>query len=449
LRRVAGVAFVVGILWMLTTAAPASAAISVQHVATWGGVAEPVGIDLDAEGDVWVLNRSGGVSEFDPDGTRLRSWPVSARDAFGIDVTPGGDVLVTGFWEDVILRYSADGELLERWGSRGSAPGQFFNIAGVATDEDGNVYVGDASNHRVQVLDSTGNFLRMWGGLGEFDGPWGIAVGPDGNVYVADKNHGRVRKYTPAGVYLATIGSPSLLAQNFGVDVDGRGNVFVADTFGHAVYEFDPDGTLAGTVASRNAGTLGFNPFDVAAGASGDLFIADSQLNLIRKYVAIDGSPPTISVPEPIAMDATSPAGADVTYTVTVVDDQDPAPSLSCDPPSGSLFPIGTSGVECEASDSSRNRSQATFTVTVRGAADQLDAAIEAATLLNVPPGARKTLGRLLRSSAAAIDSGLTGRACRLLDRTLHHLARLTRRSDEAKALADDIVRIQAVAGCA
>lgn len=82
--------------------------------------------------------------------------------------------------------------------------------------------------------------------------------------------------------------------------------------------------------------------------------------------------PPTIAVPGHITANATGPDGATVAYTATASDDLDPDPVVRCAPSSGSLFAIGDTPVECAATDTGGNRANASFTVTVLGAKEQL-----------------------------------------------------------------------------
>jgi DNA-binding beta-propeller fold protein YncE len=78
---------------------------------------------------------------------------------------------------------------------------------GITVDTDGNVYVADTNNNRIQKFDSDGNFLAKWGSLGtndrEFSLPEGIAVDADGNVYVADTNNNRIQKFDGMGNTIA------------------------------------------------------------------------------------------------------------------------------------------------------------------------------------------------------------------------------------------------------
>jgi hypothetical protein len=129
-----------------------------------------------------------------------------------------------------------------------------------------------------------------------------------------------------------------------------------------------------------------------------------------------DTTSPVITVPQNITEEATSTDGAQVTYTVTAQDDVDGTATLeedgttitqddvggditiSCDPPSGSVFPIGDTEVECSARDEAGNTGTASFTVTVNPPApptpkqviDELISTIQ--NLDNVPQGVKTSL---------------------------------------------------------
>lgn len=78
-----------------------------------------------------------------------------------------------------------------------------------------------------------------------------------------------------------------------------------------------------------------------------------------------DLTAPAITVPGSITAQATAASGAVVTYTATAQDLEDPTPSFTCAPASGSVFPIGATTVTCTATDAAGNSASASFTVTV------------------------------------------------------------------------------------
>jgi DNA-binding beta-propeller fold protein YncE len=99
--------------------------------------------------------------------------------------------------------FDTKGTLIRTWGRTGSEPGDFKTPAGLALDRDGNVYVAEIGNDRVQVFDRDGKFLTAWGrkgsGNGEFGNLHGIFVDKEtGWVYVADTANNRVQVFKPA-----------------------------------------------------------------------------------------------------------------------------------------------------------------------------------------------------------------------------------------------------------
>jgi hypothetical protein len=83
-------------------------------------------------------------------------------------------------------------------------------------------------------------------------------------------------------------------------------------------------------------------------------------------------TPPVITVPPDMTVDATGPAGAAVGYIATATDDLDPDPPVLCTPAAESVFAIGATTVACSATDAGANTANASFLVTVRGAPEQL-----------------------------------------------------------------------------
>ena len=124
----------------------------------------------------------------------------------------------------------------------------FIDHCGVAVDSQGNFYVADSWNHRIQKFDAAGNLLLVWGshgsGDGQFQVPYGVAVDANGQIYVADANNNRIQKFDANGTWLATWGSRRRghFSCPNGVAVDAQGNVYVADTFNNRIQKFDANG---------------------------------------------------------------------------------------------------------------------------------------------------------------------------------------------------------------
>jgi len=116
-----------------------------------------------------------------------------------------------------------------------------------------------------------------------------------------------------------------------------------------------------------------------------------------------DTTPPVLKLPTTVSAIATSKSGARVNYTVTATDNVDPNPKVKCDPPSGALFPLGTTTVNCKATDAAGNSSSGKFTVKVTVAWTGLLAPINADGSARFPLGLPIALRFALTGASANI----------------------------------------------
>ena len=161
------------------------------------------------------------------------------RNPTGIAVDNNGNVYIADSWNDRIQKFTSDGHFITKWGTRGSGDGQFRSPTGIAVDNLGNVYVADFSNDRIQKFTSDGHFITKWGtrgsGDGQFQFPTGIAVDNDGNVYIADSWNDRIQKFTSDGHFITKIESIELddgkktLEEMFDLKVTGM-KILVSDS---------------------------------------------------------------------------------------------------------------------------------------------------------------------------------------------------------------------------
>ncbi len=161
-------------------------------------------------------------------------------------------------------------------------------------------------------------------------------------------------------------------------------------------------------------------------------------------------TPPTLTVPAGVSADATGPTGALVPFAVTATDDLDPTPTVVCTPGSGSRFAIGETPVTCVATDNGHNTSTATFTVTVRGATEQLSQLIaEVVDTTNLSPALKAQLTSALRSLVAGFDPSkpLQRKAACVTLTAFNTIVRILAPSHAAEWTAD-ANRIRAVLAC-
>jgi DNA-binding beta-propeller fold protein YncE len=142
-----------------------------------------------------------------------------------------------GYVNSRVAKIDKNGVWVKQWGDRGSAPGQFNSAHNITSDSQGNIYVADRSNRRIQVFDGDGKFLRQFqvdlpfdpsirsvigntppqGALNIPGAPWVVCVPPGGNViYTADSYPGRVYKLSLDGKLLGVLGQAGRLPKQFG-----------------------------------------------------------------------------------------------------------------------------------------------------------------------------------------------------------------------------------------
>jgi hypothetical protein len=155
-----------------------------------------------------------------------------------------------------------------------------------------------------------------------------------------------------------------------------------------------------------------------------------------------------------MTVDATSPSGAAVSYTATAADAVDPATLITCAPASGTTFAIGTTNVTCMATDASGNRASASFTVTVKGAADQISDVVTAVKALDAKQGVVESLDAKLQNVLDALNSAKAGdrtTACKKLDSFVNEVQAQTGKAltqSDADRVIADARRIKTVIGC-
>ena len=147
--------------------------------------------------------------------------------------------------QDVVLVYDADSlKPLRKIGTPGkkhtlTGPGEFSLPTNIALDKEGNVYVTDSLNFRVEIFDAEGNFLSQFGqhcdAIGCFERPKGIAVDSDGHIWVVDTGLALVEIYNRDGELLAYVGGPGRSLGRFndpmGIAIDKNNRVFVSEQY--------------------------------------------------------------------------------------------------------------------------------------------------------------------------------------------------------------------------
>jgi sugar lactone lactonase YvrE len=153
---------------------------------------------------------------------------------------------------DQILVYDADTlKLLRKIGTGGrkhelTTPGDFSKPGGVAVDAEGNLYVADTMNNRIEAFDADGAFISTFGkagdGPGYFARPKGVAIDGDGHIWVADGVQDRVQVFNKEGQLLISFGGHGLLPGQFqglvAITTDKKNRVFTTEISPGRAQEF-------------------------------------------------------------------------------------------------------------------------------------------------------------------------------------------------------------------
>ena len=142
------------------------------------------------------------------------------------------------------MKFTPEGRFVLGWGGEGDGPGRFMEPVGLAVSDEGEVYVADTANHRVQIFTPEGQFVRQFKVFGwqDFHTQPFIEVMPDGSVVVTDSAANRVAQYDSNGTLRRSWGGPGKERGNVmaphGVAVAQDGSVLVVDTNNHRVQLF-------------------------------------------------------------------------------------------------------------------------------------------------------------------------------------------------------------------
>jgi DNA-binding beta-propeller fold protein YncE len=189
---------------------------------------------------------------------------------------------------------SPTGKVLRRWGKPGSGPGEFKFIPSdptvptdvqgeIAVGLDGEVYVSDSGNGRVQVFTADGRFVRQFGSYGSGKGhllqPFHLVADNAGNVYVADDAAGTLTKFSPAGQVLWQIGggvsSDSDLNGHFKfTSIDAHGRLVVVNDDQNRILYIDPSGHKVDAFSPSTSGSPTGHVCGATVDAAGNTFVS-------------------------------------------------------------------------------------------------------------------------------------------------------------------------------
>jgi sugar lactone lactonase YvrE len=248
-----------------------------------GQILWPHGIDVDKQGNVWVVDARSAtdaevkqfpdaagkghtVTKFSPDGKVLLRLgtpgkagnpPEAFNEPNDVVIAPDGSIFVAESHNAQFLdanppngigrisKFSPDGKFLRSFGAYGYGPGEFRGPHALAFDSKGRLFVADRGNRRIQIFDQDGKHLDTWY---QFSRISGLAIAADDTLYAIDSESddnynpgwrkglrvgsartGEVWFFVPEHVSKQASGMGGYGSMGEGVTVDGQGNVYAGE----------------------------------------------------------------------------------------------------------------------------------------------------------------------------------------------------------------------------
>lgn len=258
---------------------------------------KPRSVAVDGDDNIFVVDMTGRVQKFTPEGQFLLSWQTPETDkgkAKGMGTDLDGTVLLVEPHYTRVNHFAPDGKLLRQWGVNGTNAGQLIFPRAVAVAPDGAIWISEyAFAERLQKFTPGGSNVLLTGGRpgagpGEFHRAEGIGVDAAGRVYVADSCNHRIQVFSADGGFLRQYGrpgnQPGEMSYPYDIRVDTAGRQFVCEFGNSRIQVFGADDQLIEVIggAGREPGQFN-NPWSIALDSQGNLIVADSVNHRVQK----------------------------------------------------------------------------------------------------------------------------------------------------------------------
>lgn len=280
-----------------------------ESVHVWGkrGLGEtqfqkPRAVTIGPDENLYIVDMTGRIKVFDQDGNFFRCWRmphIKTGKPCGLSVSNDGLIMVADTHNYRVLFYTPEGELVEErtiGGENGTGPGQFGFVTDVVQDSHGNYYVSEYGDYdRIQKFDPQGTYLCEWGGHGEEPGkflrPQGLVIDEDDQLWVADASNHRIQ------VFDVSVTPPKLvrvwgengreygkLAYPYDLFLDGEGHIYVCEFGTHRIQKFTLEGEPVGVwgEAGREVGQL-HQPWGMCRDEKNRIHVLDSYNHRIQR----------------------------------------------------------------------------------------------------------------------------------------------------------------------
>lgn len=274
---------------------------------------KPRSLVCDRDDNLYVADVTGRIQKFDANGRFLLQWQMPQTDLGkpkGMGLDGKGHILVIEPHYMRVNHFDADGRLVAQWGTKGTNAGRFILPRAIGLNSLGEFFVSEYTVvDRVQRFgpirfDAAGQVVEVprfgitWGEPGEAQGQFnraeGLGIGPGDRVYVADSCNHRIQVFDREGRFVRMHGragsAPGSLSYPYDVRVDSSGTQFICEFGNSRISIVDGRDQLVEVVGGAGSEPGRFaNPWAVAFDSHGNLYVADSQNHRVQKLIRRDG----------------------------------------------------------------------------------------------------------------------------------------------------------------
>jgi ABC-type Fe3+ transport system permease subunit/DNA-binding beta-propeller fold protein YncE len=259
---------------------------------------KPRALAVDRDDNLYVVDLTGRIQKFSPQGQYLLSWQMPETDIGkpkGMIKDCDGNVIVIEPHYSRVNHFDPQGKLLAQWGENGTNVSKLQFPRAAAINSRGEIYVSEYGLvERIQRFGHHGtNFIQAFGSpgtaIGQLNRAEGLGIGPDDRLYVADSCNHRVQIFSPDGQFLSAFGRAGSalgeLSYPYDVRIDADGNRFVCEFGNSRVQIFDAEGRTIEILGGAGAdpGQMN-NPWSIALDSRGNLYVADSANHRVQKF---------------------------------------------------------------------------------------------------------------------------------------------------------------------
>jgi DNA-binding beta-propeller fold protein YncE len=260
---------------------------------------KPRSVAVDRQDNLYVVDMTGRVQKFSPQGEFLLSWQLPQTDLGkpkGMCTDTNGNIIVLEPHYQRVNHFAPDSTLVEQWGRRGTNAGELILPRAVAANSHGDIFVSEYTTvDRVQGFRAAGRqpflcFGQPGAGNGEFNRAEGLGIGSDDRIYVADSCNHRIQVFSPDGQWLKSFGtpgrSPGELSYPYDVRLDRDGRRFVCEFGNSRIQVFDANNQFLEIIGGPGTAPGQFNnPWSIALDSQGNLYVADSGNHRVQKLL--------------------------------------------------------------------------------------------------------------------------------------------------------------------